>query len=411
MIKSKQFIEMRWYSPGFIFSSIIFWFQVLPITLIAFTGHYSERWLSHGEDLYNRSALLGAFLSFTFYVFFLLGLRINIKKKSVVNSNLLVDINSFYVSYLKLFSLIFIFYSLYYFGSIGVDKISQFGSNLDNHEFRTLGWDGRNLFATMMIQIARRLLLPFAFVYFYIDFLNTNSRKSKYIFILSFIGILVASIATLDRAPFMMAFVMLVYLKLVQIKSLYKIYYFSFASLLFVIILAGSLTYIQHNINNFTIYDIFESGLNFLYNRAYLAASTVPIELSYSLFPLNEEKLYLKHSRLFFLFTGNYVGSFEDASLYIGPVGAIADIWRNLGILGIVFIAVILGRIFKWFNFVAIHMAPRLKHAFSFTVITFVFYLIFGTFFSQGVFLQLFFMILISLLAQSNFKKFSRRQN
>ena len=144
----------------------------------------------------------------------------------------------------------------------------------------------------------------------------------------------------------MLMILMYFYISYMRSRSVAKLAVITVVMLVSVVVLGGVMTFIQYNLQGFGFGDAVTTGLDFITNRAVMAPNFVPIELSYGLFDSGSQKLNLQYSRLLALFTGNYVGTLQETSIYVGPVGAIADIWRNLGWLGIMFIGFALGVFF-----------------------------------------------------------------
>lgn len=282
------------------------------------------------------------------------------------------------------------------FLSGGYEKVAQYGQNIDRLDYRLIGAGANdtNRAVSALIQIVRRIVLPFTIVYFIV--LRWYSNKYSLWFVLFLLLSLVISvIMTLERGPLMLIIVMLFYAEFMRSRSLKKLFSISLILICAIILLGGTMTFIQYNIQGFDLEDVIFTGLDFISNRAIMAPNFVPIELSYGLFDFSSEKLFLRFSRLTALFTGSYVGTLQENSIYVGPVGAIADIWRNLGIFGIVLIGFVIGLYFAHLDRATKTLDPAARAAATFTVISLVFYFYYGTFFSQGVFLQIFFLLAI----------------
>ena len=114
----------------------------------------------------------------------------------------------------------------------------------------------------------------------------------------------------------------------------------------------------------------------------------------------------MRYSRLIALFTGNYIGALLDVSLYITPVGVVADVWRNMGYLGIIIVGIFFGVYFHTIDRLIKLTDPITKVATSFTVISLVFYFFYGTFFSQGLFLQLIFIYFVLKYSMRDGKRY-----
>ncbi|MFQ1702710.1 O-antigen polymerase [Loktanella agnita] len=280
------------------------------------------------------------------------------------------------------------------FFSGGYEKVAQYGLNINQLDYRLIGANDTNRAVTALIQITRRLVLPFAIVYFIV--LNWYSRTySRWLLPFLIFSLVISVIMTLERGPLMLVIVMLFYAEFIRSRSLTRLFLICLTLFCAIIMLGGAMTFIQYNIQDFDLGDITFTGWDFISNRAVMAPNFVPIELSYGLFDFSSEKLLLRFSRLTGLITGNYVGTLQHNSIYVGPVGAIADIWRNLGIFGVISIGFLLGLYFSHLDRAVKTLDPAARAAATFTVISLVFYFYYGTFFSQGVFLQIFALLAI----------------
>ncbi len=415
----------RYLSPVASFLLIYMFYIYLPTAFIAFTNYYTKRWYKHSFDDYRFAADLAFYVETYFLFFFLTGFTILYvsRRKNyflfdqvppISNSSALLETVSHgqvilfclhkykKVLILGLITSLFVWIS-FVFG--GYEKLLLFGSDLGRHEYRLIGFDDRSRILTAILQIARRLTLPFCIIYLYLlsrSLLSNGSpgiENALYYLIFSlFVGI----VMTLDRGPFMMIIILLFYLRYCVAKNVFRFIILMPFLFFFIILTSGFVSFVQHNMHGFTIYQVIDAGLNFIVNRAILAPSFVAIELSYGLFDFESQKLYLQYSRLTALFTGNYVGTTQDNSIYVGPVGAVADIWRNLGLTGVSVIGFLLGLYYGVIDTILRRCDPIAQVSISFTTITLVFYLVYGTFFSQGVFLQLFFIYFMVIYMASD---------
>lgn len=405
--KKKSYIR-RYIEPSHSFLLVHIFLVLLPNIYIYLTGFYSNRWVTLSSYQYYQASETAMISTSFFFMFFILGLvfirkiiprnkQYFFNKKIIQDTHIIIPSNNFSILYLckknqlilitAIISSAFIWINIIYGG---MDKILAFGSDLSPREYRFMGFD-ENRYLTAILQIARRLILPFALLYMFL----INKYKKVYSNLLMaylITTLILGVIITLDRAPIMMMIIMVAYIKYTTMRNRYKLTYLIPILIGIIIITGGISSYIQHNIQTFSPLDIIKTGSEFILNRAFLAPNYVPIELSYGMFTFESEKLLLKHTRILALFTGNYVGSTNDLSIYVSPVGATADIWRNLGLFGIIFISFLMGIFFGKLDILIKMTDPIIQIAMSFTAITLSFYLLYGTFFSQGVFLQIFFL-------------------
>jgi hypothetical protein len=275
-----------------------------------------------------------------------------------------------------------------YFAMGGYEKLLNYGSDMDSWEFRLIGYDDRSRFLIAALEAARRVLLPYAALYFFVV-RAIGVRFPRWLLAFLLFTQFVGAVVTLDRAPILLFFLMLIYVKLCRGASfgyLLRIGSIIFAS---IVLLGGLTTFIQYNLGGFSIVEVVTTGLDFFIHRTVVVPSIASIELSFHLFPLDSEKLLLAHSRLTALFGGTYVGSQDDLSVYVTPVGAVADIWRNFGFQGVVLVAFYLGWYFRRLDGFLRRSSPVMWIVGSFNVVSLCFYYIYGVFFSQGVIFQM----------------------
>lgn len=275
-----------------------------------------------------------------------------------------------------------------YFAMGGYEKLLSYGSDLDSWEFRMIGYDDRSRILIAGLEAARRVLLPYAALYFFV--MRALGMRFSYPLILFLLFTqFVGAVVTLDRAPILLFFVMLIYVKLCRGLGAGYLLRMGLILLLVVMGLAGVTTFIQYNMGGFSAWEVAQTGVNFLVHRTIVVPSIASIELSFHLFPEGAEKLLLAHSRLTALFGGTYVGTQEDLSIYVTPVGAVADIWRNFGHMGVVVVAALLGWYFRRLDGFLRKCSPIMWVVGSFNVVSLCFYYVFGVFFSQGVMFQM----------------------
>ena len=411
-----------WKSVNYILpSDSLFWslflFNILPgLYIIAFT-YKEELYKQISDQEYFNSALWYLISTVSFLLFFWLG-RFFV---SICYSRLRFRLNRYYILVyrasiahveldvfreqvltrhrlhsVKIFRWMGWFGCMLvwiYFATGGYEKIMAYGSDMDSWAYRLIGFDDRNRFLIASIEVARRIILPFVFLYFYKLFkLSDHFHGIGYvIFIL--ISLFVGAVLTLDRAPILLFFLLFIYIKFTEGIGKIKFIALGISTLIIVLMGGGLVTFLQYNIMDFSLVDILGTGVNFILHRIILVPSIASIELSFSIFPFEADKLFMQYSRLGALLGFDYIGTSEDLSIYVTPVGAIADIWRNFGLIGCIVVGFILGIYFSWVDYFIRRADPLVQVAGSFTAISLSFYFIFGVFFSQGVFFQLFFLM------------------
>lgn len=415
--------------PALTFMLIYIFFITIPTSYIAFSEYYSNFWYNLSYGQYRSSANLSLLVSSIFFLCFLVGyffrrltktspkirkdkLHKNPKLRDMISMPPMAGKKSHY-HYNITKHRVFFYMALASIGLVwiytvtgGYEKIAVFGQDISKLDYRLIGFD-ENRITTALLQIARRLTLPFCAVYFILMYNYSDKYSGFFIAILLF-SFLTGIIVTLDRGPFMLFLVMLGYIYFCMASNAAKVMLNGLFLVLAMFLLGGVLSFIQHNIQDFSFSEVVVTGNAFLVNRAWMAPNFVPIELSYGLFGIETPKLWLEHARIVALFTGNYVGTLEDDSLFVGPVGAVADIWRNTGFEGIILIGFLLGLYFYKIEQMINKSDPAIKVASSFTIITLIFYFIYGTFFSQGVFLQLIFLYFILRFTAPDGRKYKK---
>jgi len=384
-------------SPTMLFFCTFVLLNLLPGLFIYFSKYQEGLYIITSEVLYTTATelyLIAIFIFlFTFsvsrYILFGGGSWFSLRYKNIPSLKYAIDKNRvqlflipFYIAWIGV-ALIWIYVAMG-----GYEKLLSLGSGMDSWEFRLIGYDDRSRFLIAALEASRRVLLPYAALYFFM-IRSIGVRFPKWFVTFLLFTQFVGAIVTLDRAPILLFFIMLIYVKLCQGSGI--LYFVKIFSGIFitVLLLGGVTTFIQYNLSGFSLVDVLTTGLDFFIHRSVIVPSIASIELSFHYFPIDSEKLLLIYSRLFALIRGDYVGSQEILSIYVTPVGAIADIWRNLGFLGIFFVAIFLGWYFRCLDDFIRKSSPVMWVVGSFNVLSLCFYYVFGVFFSQGVFFQM----------------------
>ncbi|MHA8074892.1 hypothetical protein ACRZ9O_10205 [Aquirufa sp. HETE-40SA] len=367
-----------------------------------------ELYLSVSDDVYSNAVKLNFFLSLLYFIVFVSGYNflkiitkdsliwkshnfIFLKNKYVSKNSIIVKKKQFFFFWFFVILSGFLVGREFIFG-MGFSKLTSLGSEINSAEFRTMGWDEGSKFTDLFIQIIRRNILPYIVVYLLV-LKKTNNLNNSILLNLSTFILIVATVQTLDRAPVLML-LLLVFFYNYSFSVNFNSYLFKVIIFALVFpILGGAMTYIQYNKFGFSFEQIFNSGLDFMINRAYFSPTNLTLKLSFSLFPIDSNKLYLEYSRLGFLFGKSYVGTFEDSSIFVAPVTLIGDIWRNFGVLGIVFVGFVNSFYFYLIDFFTVRATLMLRTAIMYLVATLCFYFVFGGYFSLGVFFQMIFIL------------------
>ncbi|MEY4455948.1 MAG: hypothetical protein RLY15_212 [Bacteroidota bacterium] len=413
--------------PSKIFLYAFLIFNFLPSLYLFVTNYYEGLYgASDTKDYYN-ALYLNFIIIIIFgmlYLIFLLIFKLFLKVKSnysvvligntkkIFNENILIKTStqSYFVSK-QMYNFVLRFGAFgsilvwIYFFSGGYEKLLLLGADVDQWEFRIISYDDRSRFLIAFLEVARRFILPFTCVYLLVfKSMKINYTKKRVIYFYLF-SLLLSGIMTLDRGPILLFFVMFIFVKINFKISKFQYFFGSIISLLGIIFLASVLTYLQYNILDFSFSQVFESALNFLWHRTILVPSIASIELSYYNFPLGSDKLYLSFSRLGAIFGKDYIAIGDANSLYVTPVGFIADIWRNVGLAGIVVFSIFFAFLFSKLDSIQSKLSPIMRIPFSFTTLSFCFFLIFGVFFSQGIFVHIIMMFIVgSALKNENIR-------
>lgn len=413
-------MKIRYIKPSVAFLLTVFIFNFIPAFYILFMDFNEGLYGTIDTELYRKATRLYVWnivifiILFLFYNFLFSRLLrpkrfrfseiLTFVKFNVKTFNLIIDaknINRNYFYSLNRIKIIY-YYGIgscflvwVYFFTGGYEKIASFGQNIDQWEYRIIGYDDRSRLLIAALELARRVILPFSIIYLLgVRSLSSNFPSKKMIYFLLF-TLLLAGVMTLDRGPILLFVVLLAYKQYcfsAGNKSLIKL---GIISIFLIIFFGGLVTFLQYNISEFSLTDIFLTGFNFFWHRMILVPSIASIELSYNLFPYGSEKLLLQYSRLGALFGQKYIAIGGADALYVTPCGFIADIWRNFGWVGVSTISIFLGFYFAVLDNLVRTSDPFTRIAVSFSIVSLCFFLIFGVFFSQGVFFHLFFTLLI----------------
>lgn len=390
-----------------VFIFIILALNTFPTIYIIFTKDISDLYGISNYDSYLEAAntllicnIVVLFFFITSYIVFSKKIFLIIEKKTAYEQTF------FYKRYFKIRP-VFLFLSIVSVGSffylIGFSKLSLLGSGVDAWEFRMIGFDDTPRILQAANEAARRILLPLLLIIEYSNIIVNKTRKKLTILIIG--TYIIGIISTLDRAPMLTLFVLFAYAHLLINPSKFKFIFTSVLSIFLIGIIAAVTTYIQYNILEFNLEIILSTMQDFFLHRVLLVPSIAAIQLSFENFPIGADFLYLKYSRLGALFGADYVGTEQDLSLYVTPVGFIGDVWRNLGFIGIFFVSIFLGFFSAWLDKKTINSYWQVSLAISFLYFAFILFLIFGVFFSQGSFMQIIFLVFVSSYLGKNKRK------
>lgn len=281
-----------------------------------------------------------------------------------------------------------------YFLMYGIPKLSNLGTALASKDFRALGFDDVPLLWALALEFARKVSFPILITYFFVI-------KDKHYFWAAMFFFLLGALSTLDRFPFL---VILVFAFYCSYQSSTRLSILALKLFIMVVVLglfASVLTYIQYNQLDVDLGTILSSAIDFLLHRVLLIPSFAASEIGFGYADVHGF-FNLQFSRLNFLFGSDRIG-FDTGGIdpyFVAPVGAIADSFRNFGYLGVFLVSIFLGWFVSQFSRVRsdhVGSASRGRVQFfkGFLIINLVTYLVFGNFFTMGVFAVLVSLFLI----------------
>jgi hypothetical protein len=372
-------------------------FNLLPGLWISWTDWKEDLYFEYsyfeyfaGVDTYIRSC---AYFLTTFAVTAAL-LGSNVFKVRSKTSDRLFNVtaqqvNLFSFTAYRAITIIGIVFTTVYFVQGGYQKLLLFGSNIDEWAFRLIGYDDRSRFLIAGLEASRRVLLPLGVSYLFVLFRMGNPAGILRLLVVGAVFQLLGAAMTLDRAPILLFFVMFLFVNSCLGMTFGKLLRTLVLAILVIMPIAGLTTFLQYNIRTFSFSDIVETGQNFLLHRTLIVPSIASIELSFVQFPEGSDKLMLRFSRLTALVGGDYVGTEDINSLFVTPVGAIADVWRNFGMPGIVISGAALAGYFNQLDRMMRNLNPVACIVHSFNALSLAFYFVFGVLFSQGILFQM----------------------
>ena len=380
----------------------VFLFVVIYLIILFFPALYlniTEQndglfiYLSKSEisKIYNQNLLAN--------VIFLCGMLLSVASVSTMNTVRLIR-GKFKISER---TIKIIFYCsaticVLYFLRYGISKLGNLGTDLSGKDFRRMGFDDVPIFWALSLEFTRKVIFPFLLVYFY-------ASDKKQLFWSSTFFFLLAATATLDRFPFLIALIFWFY---VSYQSSSNFLHLILKLVIMVLILgfvASILTYVQHNQINIELNIILLSAIDFLLHRVLLIPTYAATEIGFHYADIHGF-FNLRYSRLGYLIGNARIG-FDTAGAdpyFVAPVGVVADTYRNFGYIGVLVVSVFLGWFVAQFSKISstntIH-AMRGKYVFvkGFMIINLATYLVFGNFFTMGVF-----SVLLSMIVFQNCK-------
>jgi oligosaccharide repeat unit polymerase len=385
---------VRVLSPSAIFITVFVLLNLLPALYIYFWNHQENLYIGISSAAYREATRLyiGCILIFVTvlvvsrYVLFRGASRLLYIHDSPPRGDAVAwRLRPRILNIVKVLGLIGVALTFLYLLFGGYEKLLLLGSDLGSRDFRLIGFDDRSRVLIAGLELSRRLLLPIAALLLMVAWKVGLHRRKLWLLALLLLSQVLAAAMTLDRAPVLLFVVMLIYPALCMHRDRWQLVGTVFKTIAIIIVVAGITTFLQYNVLGFDVWLVLTTGIAFLLHRTILVPSIASIELGFTLFPADSEKLLLAYSRLRALFGSPYIGSQEQLSIYVTPVGAIADVWRNFGLLGVVVVPLILGWFLQRCDVMTRRAAPLVWIVSSFNMFSLALYLVFGVMFSQGV--------------------------
>ena len=321
----------RGLNPFRIFICMFVIINVLPLVSISFKEDYIPRVLWNGLSAFNLGKILALKCNLTYFLIFLLSyFLLNLKtfnKTFYVNNTYTQKVDIYF--YLLVVSLIFLTIYISFGGS---KKIFLLGQEYGNREFRLIGFDDVPRSINYLLQVARRMLLPICIFHYSKAFLERD-KKAFVPMVISNLLQVIATMTTLSRSPLVTHVAVLVFAFISSNRKL-KVPIL-LAGAMIVIPFIGYFTGLQYNNVEVGLRASWEMGLDFFFNRVFLATTNCSIDYSFGMFVEYSDKLVLEYSRLSVLIGKSVTGTNEINSIFVTPVGLVGDIWRNFGSIGI----------------------------------------------------------------------------
>lgn len=368
--------------PIFIFLAIYFVILYLPAAYLNITQYNEALFVNVSRDDISKYY----HQNFVSNTIFLVGLLLAMSLVKIFPTVRFTKFNLF-ISEKRIKSL-FYFSALVcsaYFFMYGIDKLERLGTEMVGKDFRIIGFDDVPVVWALSLELTRKVIFPLLITYFFV----TNNKRY---FWLSIFFFLMSALATLDRFPFLIILMFSFYSSYQASKSLGSLVIKVWMMIVILGLFASVLTYVQHNQLDVDLSTIVSSATDFLLHRVLTVPTFAATEIGFSYADLHGF-FNLQYSRLGFLFGAERIG-FDTAGAdpyFVAPVGVVADVFRNFGYPGVCLVSLFLGWFVAQFSKVKttnVSYALRGEFLFmkGFLMINLATYLVFGNFFSLGLF-------------------------
>lgn len=414
-VSNALMVVSRGTNPWIIFFSVFVIFYLLPTVIIFFNFNEnfiipeytyqllrnvspSEKVLHYylyAPFLFLVGYCLPVLIIFAFFKMNPIGLRKGLVEKKMSFQN------PFFYSFMNLilfggFLAVGIVLIYFFYASIGL--FALLGGDVAAGDFRATLFDDRYRNINLLLEVARRIILPIVASFLMFQSLIINQKlsgKAKFFwFMLFFSGII-----TLDRGPVFISLALLILYTFFSTKSYKRLFFYGLVLASILILFGGLVTNLQYNVTEFTFYDLLLQGLSFLISRLFFDPAVMSLTTSFTLVDGINDPLNLEYARISALWGGNYVGSFDTNSIYVTPVSFIGDIWRNFGINSFIFFGFLISMFFLYITYLTNRAILFFRFPILFLSLIWSFYIVAGTLFSIGVFAILFLMILLPLIS------------
>lgn len=278
----------------------------------------------------------------------------------------------------------------------GYKKILLLGSNIDAWNYRIIGYDDTSRILTAFLEVARRILMPYA-ILTKLALAKYQYSKNKLSLVIFITAAIFGAIVNLDRGPIFLNIMLFFFFYFFSsnTSAAKKFAYFILFALI-VGMIGSIVTYLQYNKFDFDLLNIYQGSFAILIDRVMMDPVRMAEVYAFGNISLWDNPLYLKYSRLGALFGAQYVGTEYEFSMYVAPVGLFGDVWRNFGMPGAVYIGLCHGFIFKIFSEWLKKSNFVITLPVYFLLFSLILYLFYGGIFSQGPFALLFIIFILA---------------
>jgi hypothetical protein len=279
-----------------------------------------------------------------------------------------------------------ILFSVPYLLLYAFPKMLAFGSDIDGHAFRLLGFDDARRSISALFEIARRVLFPIIIT---TGLIFSSLVKNKTTFVFALFIFFLVSFSTFDRGPVFLFLLVLFFGRFLNGAKMKHIWFKLPLFILILVIIGAVITTLQYNSSDLSLFTIFYEGLTLLYSRIIFDPAFMSLEYNFNRH-YDLQPLFLEHARIGVLIGRDYVGSANINSNFVTPVGFVSDIWRNFGIVGVFIISYLISVMFIFFSYQSRRLKSFYLPAFSIIMIVLSASIIYGVLFSLGTFFLIF---------------------